>query len=58
MRTSSFFYCGILVLPVLFFDFLGAAIDEISDCRAVDGGAVGCLHCRAGGGQFLIAHEA
>jgi hypothetical protein len=50
--TKVFFaYCGILVLPVLFFDFPGAALDEISDYRAVHGCVVGCMRCRAGRGQ-------
>jgi hypothetical protein len=37
LYEGLFFYRNILVLPVLFLDFLGAAVDEISDCRAVDG---------------------
>jgi hypothetical protein len=48
------FFCGILVLPVLSFGFLGAGLDEISDCQAVHGCAAGCTLCGAGRGQCPI----
>jgi hypothetical protein len=52
------FFCGILVLPVLFFNFLGVALDKILDCRAVSRYVAGCTHCGARRGQHPIASGA
>jgi hypothetical protein len=43
---------------VSFFDFLGAALDKIMDCRVVGRGAASFSRCRARGGQCPIAHRA
>jgi hypothetical protein len=51
-------YTRVFLMMIMCLIFVGVAFDKVSYCRAIDGGTAGGSHCRARGGQCLIARGA